>query len=188
MSWEQSVEHMVEFRINEDDGKSSSSHYKINARDFFVPTQVKSQYILRFQLLQFNVNVDSFCIFYFVFLLQDDWVILTADYCQIELRLMAHFSKDNSLIELLSNAEADIFSMVAAKWRNKHESSVSSQDREQTKKLVYGILYGMGPNTLAEQLECSADEAAERIQNFKKSFPGVASWLHEAVSSCRKKG
>ncbi|XP_057799459.1 helicase and polymerase-containing protein TEBICHI [Salvia miltiorrhiza] len=153
----QCVEHMVEFKTNEVDGESCASHYKINARDFFVPTQ-------------------------------DDWVLLTADYCQIELRLMAHFSKDYSLIELLTSPQADVFTMIAAKWSEKHESSVSSQDRERTKRLVYGILYGMGPNTLAEQLDCSADEAAERIQNFKKSFPGVASWLQEAVTSCHKKG
>ncbi|KAG6389488.1 hypothetical protein SASPL_150956 [Salvia splendens] len=153
----QSVEHMVEFEMNEGDGKSCVSHYKINARDFFVPTQ-------------------------------DDWVLLTADYCQIELRLMAHFSKDRSLIELLTSPQADVFTMIAAKWSEKHESSVSSQDRERTKRLVYGILYGMGPNTLAEQLDCSPDEATETIQNFKKSFPGVASWLQEAVTACHKKG
>ncbi|KAH6757052.1 hypothetical protein C2S51_038889 [Perilla frutescens var. frutescens] len=153
----QCVEHMVEFRMNEDGGESCADHYKINARDFFVPTQ-------------------------------EDWVLLTADYCQIELRLMAHFSKDSSLIELLTSPQADVFTMIASKWKGKHESSVSSQDREQTKRLVYGILYGMGPNTLAEQLDCSVDEAAERIQNFKKSFPGVASWLQEAVTSCHKKG
>lgn len=101
---------------------------------------------------------------------------------------MAHFSKDYSLIKLLTSPQADVFTMIAAKWSEKHESSVSSQDRDQTKRLVYGILYGMGPNTLAEQLDCSADAAAERIQNFKKSFPGVASWLQEAVTSCHKKG
>ncbi|KAI3468240.1 hypothetical protein Pfo_024903 [Paulownia fortunei] len=139
----QCVEHMVEFKMNEDDGESGASHYKINARDFFVPTQ-------------------------------DDWLLLTADYSQIELRLMA--------------PQADVFTMIAAKWSEKHESSVSSQERDQTKRLVYGILYGMGPNTLAEQLDCSPDEAAERIRNFKKSFPGVASWLQEAVTSCHKKG
>ncbi|KAK6161831.1 hypothetical protein DH2020_001672 [Rehmannia glutinosa] len=153
----QCVEHMVEFKINEDDGESGDSHYKINARDFFVPTQ-------------------------------DDWLLLTADYSQIELRLMAHFSKDDSLIKLLTSPQADVFTMIAAKWSEKHESSVSSQERDQTKRLVYGILYGMGPNTLAEQLDCSPDEAAERIRNFKKSFPGVASWLQEAVKSCHRKG
>ncbi|KAL3650829.1 hypothetical protein CASFOL_007232 [Castilleja foliolosa] len=153
----QCVEHMIELKMNEDDGESGDCHYKINARDFFIPTQ-------------------------------DDWLLLTADYSQIELRLMAHFSKDDSLIKLLTSPQADVFTMIAAKWSEKSEFSVSSQERDQTKKLVYGILYGMGPNTLAEQLCCTPDEAAERIQNFKKLFSGVASWLQEAVTSCHKKG
>lgn len=101
---------------------------------------------------------------------------------------MAHFSKDYSLIKLLASPQADVFTMIAAKWNEKHESSVSSQERDQTKRLIYGILYGMGPNTLAEQLDCVPDEAAEKIRNFKKSFPAVASWLQEVVTSCHKKG
>lgn len=119
---------------------------------------------------------------------EDNWLLLAADYSQIELRLMAHFSKDTSLIELLGKTHGDIFTMIAAKWTEKEESTVTSQERDQTKRLVYGILYGMGPNTLSEQLNCSLDEAAEKIQNFKRSFPGVASWLQQAVTSCRQKG
>ncbi|XP_074344440.1 helicase and polymerase-containing protein TEBICHI isoform X2 [Apium graveolens] len=119
---------------------------------------------------------------------QENWLLLAADYSQIELRLMAHFSKDPSLVELLSKRNSDVFRMIAAKWTGKVESSVSSTEREQTKKLIYGILYGMGVNTLAEQLECSSEDAAEKIQNFKRSFQGVASWLQEAVMCCRRKG
>ncbi|RZC75410.1 hypothetical protein C5167_050892 [Papaver somniferum] len=119
---------------------------------------------------------------------QDNWLLLTADYSQIELRLMAHFSKDSSLIRLLSKPNGDVFTMLAARWTGQQESKVSSKERDQTKKLVYGILYGMGPKTLAEQLDCSSDNAAEKIQSFKSSFPGVASWLQEAVESCRQKG
>lgn len=101
---------------------------------------------------------------------------------------MAHFSKDSSLIELLSKSQGDVFTMIAARWIGCSEDSVGSENREQTKRMVYGILYGMGANSLAEQLDCTSDEAAERIKNFKSSFPGVASWLHEAVASCRSKG
>ena len=101
---------------------------------------------------------------------------------------MAHFSKDTSLIELLSKPHGDVFTMIAAKWTDNEESAVTSQERDQTKRLVYGILYGMGPNTLAEQLNCSLDDATEKIHSFKRSFPGVASWLLEAVTSCRQKG
>ncbi|CAK7353378.1 unnamed protein product [Dovyalis caffra] len=150
----QCVEHAVEFEMSTDKKGDDvePERYKINARDFFIPTQ-------------------------------DNWLLLTADYSQIELRLMAHFSKDSTLIELLSNPHGDVFSMIAARWTEKPEDSVSSVERDQTKRLVYGILYGMGANTLAEQLVCSPDEAAEKIKSFKSSFPGVASWLHGAGSA-----
>lgn len=101
---------------------------------------------------------------------------------------MAHFSKDSSLIKLLSEPQGDVFTMIAAKWIGKTESIVSQEERDQTKRLIYGILYGMGAKSLAEQIDCSSDEAAERIESFKRSFPGVASWLQEAVTSCREKG
>lgn len=124
----------------------------------------------------------------FIVSLQENWLLLTADYSQIELRLMAHFSKDSSLVELLSKPDGDVFTMMAARWTGCSEVSVDSQEREQIKRMVYGILYGMGVNSLAEQLDCTSDEAAEKIANFKSSFPGVASWLREAVASCRSKG
>ncbi|XP_052209368.1 helicase and polymerase-containing protein TEBICHI isoform X2 [Diospyros lotus] len=156
----QCVEHMVEFRMSKDgkDGNDSDvDHYRINPREFFLPTQ-------------------------------ENWLLLAADYSQIELRLMAHFSQDNSLIELLREPHGDVFIMIAAKWTGKEESAITPEERDQTKRLVYGILYGMGPNTLAEQLNCSLDDAVEKIQSFKRSFPGVASWLQEVVTSCRQKG
>ncbi|CAH9127303.1 unnamed protein product [Cuscuta epithymum] len=101
---------------------------------------------------------------------------------------MAHFSKDSSLIELLSDPNGDVFTMIAARWTGKLQSMVSSKERDQTKRLIYGILYGMGAKSLAEQLDCSTDEAFEKIQSFKRFFPGVASWLQEAVSFCQEKG
>ncbi|KAJ0030524.1 hypothetical protein Pint_12783 [Pistacia integerrima] len=156
----QCVENMVEVKINDKDkceDNLDADHYKINARDFFVPTQ-------------------------------ENWLVLTADYSQIELRLMAHFSKDSALIDLLSKPKGDVFTMIAARWTGKPEDSIGLHEREQTKRLIYGILYGMGPNTLSEQLNCCSDEAKEKIKSFKSSFPGVAAWLHEAVSSCQQKG
>ncbi|KAL0698098.1 hypothetical protein Bca4012_054220 [Brassica carinata] len=155
----QTVEHEVEFTLDKS-GKevnSDADRCKINARDFFIPTQ-------------------------------ENWLLLTADYSQIELRLMAHFSRDSSLIAQLSQPEGDVFTMIAAKWTGKTEDSVGPHDRDQTKRLIYGILYGMGANRLAEQLECSSDEAKEKIRSFKSSFPAVTSWLNETVSFCQEKG
>lgn len=119
---------------------------------------------------------------------QENWLLLTADYSQIELRLMAHFSRDSSLIAKLSQPEGDVFTMIAAKWTGKAEDSVSPHDRDQTKRLIYGILYGMGASRLAEQLECSSDEAKEKIRSFKSSFPAVTSWLNKTISFCQEKG
>ncbi|XP_059641680.1 helicase and polymerase-containing protein TEBICHI isoform X1 [Cornus florida] len=156
----QCVEHKVDFKMHNNDKDSGNSDAD-----------------------QYTINARDFFV-----PTEDNWLLLTADYSQIELRLMAHFSKDPSLIELLSKPHGDVFTMIAAKWTGKTESTVNSQERDQTKRLVYGILYGMGANTLSEQLECSSDEAAERIQSFKRLFPGVASWLQEAITSCRQKG
>lgn len=101
---------------------------------------------------------------------------------------MAHFSKDSALIELLSKPHGDVFTMMSAIWTGRAEDSVSSNERDQMKRLIYGILYGMGADTLAEQLNCTSDEAKEKIKCFKSSFPGIASWLREAILSCRQKG
>ncbi|KAL1210307.1 Helicase and polymerase-containing protein TEBICHI [Cardamine amara subsp. amara] len=119
---------------------------------------------------------------------QENWLLLTADYSQIELRLMAHFSRDSSLIAQLSQSKGDVFMMIAAKWTGKAEDSVSPHDRDQTKRLIYGILYGMGAKRLAEQLECSSDAAKEKIRSFKSSFPAVTSWLNETITFCQEKG
>ncbi|PON76489.1 DNA polymerase A [Parasponia andersonii] len=155
----QCVEHMVVFKINKDKNGSDAD------ADCY------------------EINARD----YFV-PTRDKWLLLTADYSQIELRLMAHFSKDSSLIELLSKPHGDVFTMIASRWTGCPEDSVGSDERDQTKRLVYGILYGMGANTLAEQLGCSPAEAGEKIQSFKSSFPGVASWLHEVVAHCHEKG
>ncbi|CAI9282087.1 unnamed protein product [Lactuca saligna] len=101
---------------------------------------------------------------------------------QIELRLMAHFSKDQSLIDLLLTPLGDVFNMITAKWSGKEESLVGPKERDQTKRLIYGILYGIGANSLVEQLEWSSDDARDKIQSFKRSFPRVASWLKEFVA------
>ena len=119
---------------------------------------------------------------------QDDWVLLSADYSQIEVRLMAHFSGDSSLIDLLSRPSGDLFKTITARWTGIAETSITAKQREHTKRLVYGILYGMGINALAEQLECSVAEAAKKYNRFKTAFPGVANWLKEAVRNCREHG
>lgn len=182
---------MVVFTTHQTDQYSSSSlgcnHHQINARDIFVPSEVMHHFKVLSSVALFRYKLTNKHS-HNIILLQDDWLLLTADYSQIELRLMAHFSKDLSLIELLSKPDGDVFIMMASRWTSKPESSINSDERDYTKRLVYGILYGMGPNALGEQLQCSPEEATEKIQSFKYSFPGISTWLDEAVSSCRQKG
>ncbi|CAD6336670.1 unnamed protein product, partial [Miscanthus lutarioriparius] len=157
----QCVEHLVEF----DTGKSDKDYSSVSV-DY-----------------HHKINARDFFI-----PTKENWLFVTADYSQIELRLMAHFSKDPTLVELLSKPDGDVFTMIASRWADKEEALISSKERENTKRFIYGILYGMGANSLAEQLECSTEEAAQKIQSFRRFFPGVSSWLHEVVLSCRQKG
>ncbi|KAH9571445.1 hypothetical protein CY35_02G094300 [Sphagnum magellanicum] len=120
--------------------------------------------------------------------LQEGWVLLSADYSQIEIRLMAHFSGDPSLISLLSKPAGDVFRMLAAQWTGLSESAITEQQREHTKRLVYGLLYGMGVNTLSEHLQCPLTDAQQMLDQFKATFPAVAVWLNQAVQSCRQNG
>ncbi|KAL2622687.1 hypothetical protein R1flu_002892 [Riccia fluitans] len=119
---------------------------------------------------------------------QDGWVLLSADYSQIEVRLMAHFAEDAAMIDLLSRPSGDLFRLIAAQWTGQTEESVTSKQREQTKRLVYGILYGMGVQTLAEHLEASLSEASLYLERFRAAFPGITSWLNQALIDCRQRG
>lgn len=113
---------------------------------------------------------------------------MSADYSQIELRLMAHFSEDAALIALLSKPSGDLFRMITSQWTGNEETAVTDKQREQTKRLVYGILYGMGVQALAEQLDCSIAEASINLEKFRSAFPGVQAWLQKACVNCRISG
>ncbi|GIL88385.1 hypothetical protein Vretifemale_16356, partial [Volvox reticuliferus] len=115
-------------------------------------------------------------------------VILTADYKQIELRLMAHFSNDTALCELLRNPNQDPFTLLAAEWKRVPVQQVTPEVRVQAKRLAYGMLYGMGTSTLAMELGVSLHEAAELSDNFRRAIPGVDRWTKEVVEECRNCG
>lgn len=78
----------------------------------------------------------------------EGWVLVGADYSGLEMRLSAHFAQDESLIAFF-NSGKDIHSSVAAHWLKKDVGAVTKTERENSKKLVYGIMYGIGPRSLA---------------------------------------
>ncbi|XP_033740640.1 LOW QUALITY PROTEIN: DNA polymerase theta-like [Pecten maximus] len=114
-------------------------------------------------------------------------VMLAADYSQLELRMIAHLSGDSKLARIL-NQDGDVFKMIAAQWKNVSVDHVTPQQRQQAKQVCYGMVYGIGPKALGEQLEVDENEAAVFIETFKSRYPGMRTFLRKAVETCRDKG
>ncbi|CAH1258668.1 POLN [Branchiostoma lanceolatum] len=92
---------------------------------------------------------------------------LAADFQSIEFRLLAHFSKDPSLLKVFQgDGTKDVFVELASQWMNVPPGSVQTAERERTKRVVYSIMYGVGPEKLATYLNVSAAEAKGFISSF----------------------
>ncbi|XP_042167173.1 DNA polymerase theta [Oncorhynchus tshawytscha] len=114
-------------------------------------------------------------------------MVLAADYSQLELRVLAHLSKDKRLLQVL-NGGADVFRCIAAEWKNIDLETVDDTLRQQAKQICYGIIYGMGAKSLGEQMGIEEDDAGAYIESFKDRYTGVHRFLKETVCSCVKKG
>ncbi|KAI4495700.1 hypothetical protein M0802_008535 [Mischocyttarus mexicanus] len=114
-------------------------------------------------------------------------VLLSADYCQLELRILAHFSKDPILCNILCK-EGDIFKNIAATWNNVSEDQIDDNTRQNTKQLCYGMIYGMGVKTLAENLKVTETEAKKFLESFINAYPGINVWLKNVNLEAHKNG
>ncbi|KAF6260747.1 hypothetical protein COO60DRAFT_857116 [Scenedesmus sp. NREL 46B-D3] len=112
-------------------------------------------------------------------------VLVSADYCQIELRLMAHFSADASLLGALARPGADPFVELAASWLRLDKAQVTPEQRGHAKRLAYGLLYGMGPSALAADLGVSMGQAVQLADDFRRSHPGLDAWIKGIIGGCR---
>jgi DNA polymerase I-like protein with 3'-5' exonuclease and polymerase domains len=101
------------------------------------------------------------------------FVLLSADYRQIELRLMAHFAADERLVAKLNGDPIDIFRALAASLVHITPDEVTPEQRKKTKELFYGLSYGMGTAALAAKLECGENEAAEWKRRYLSAYPVV---------------
>ena len=128
-----------------------------------------------------NVNVRS------AFQTIDDYVVLSTDYAQLELRLMAHFSKDEVLLASIRSGQ-DLFVQIAAKWQGVDESAVTPEMRTKAKRLCYGILYGMGAERLAGELKCDMAKAREQAEAFKRCLRGVDKWKEQVNAMVMREG
>ena len=114
-------------------------------------------------------------------------LLLTADYSQIELRILAHFSKDPVFVEAF-RADKDIHRETAAIIFETPAEHVTDRMRDQAKTVNFATLYGQGPFSLARGLGISLDEAKECIDQYFDRFAGVRRFLDEQVEQAREKG
>ncbi len=113
--------------------------------------------------------------------------ILSADYSQIELRLMAHMSEDPNMIEAFRNNE-DIHAATASKIYGLSIAEVSREMRSKAKTANFGIIYGISGFGLSQRLGIPRKEADELIQGYFTSFPGVRSYMNKSIMNAHAKG
>lgn len=114
-------------------------------------------------------------------------VFLTADYSQLELRMLAHMSGDKKLKQFL-NSEGDVFKMIAGEWLGLPAAAISDKERQDTKQICYGMIYGIGPKALGEQMGISDNEASQFMETFRSKYPTVKKFISKTVQSCRDSG
>jgi len=115
------------------------------------------------------------------------WKILSADYSQIELRVLAHLSDDESLIRAFAEGR-DIHRLTASKIFGVDESQVDDWMRSVGKMVNFAIVYGVTPYGLAARTNLSREEASRVITNYFNSFPRVREYVHRCVQEAKQKG
>lgn len=115
----------------------------------------------------------------------EDHIFLSADYSQVELRLMAHMSEDQAMIDAFNN-EADFHTATAAKIYKLPIEEVNKEMRSRAKTANFGIIYGISAWGLAERLDISRKEGKELITGYFESYPRVKEFMDESVEKARK--
>lgn len=113
-----------------------------------------------------------------------DGYIVSADYSQIELRLMAHFSGDESLIEAFTSG-ADVHAATASRLLGIPVEEVTDDQRRKAKTVNFGIIYGISPFGLSERMGISVSEAKEFILQYFKTYPGVSEYITKVIDFAR---
>ncbi|MEF9931794.1 MAG: DNA polymerase, partial [Bacteroidales bacterium] len=113
--------------------------------------------------------------------------IVSADYSQIELRLMAHLSGDIGLIEAF-NQNKDIHTATAAKVFKIEETEVSKEQRSRAKVANFGIIYGISAFGLSQRLGMTRTDSKELIEEYFKNYPGVKEYMNNMIEKAKKEG
>ena len=116
-----------------------------------------------------------------------DSVILSADYSQIELRIMAHFSNEPELVRAF-NEDLDIHTRTAALVYSVDENDVTSEQRRSAKVVNFGIMYGAGPFRMSKELGIGMKEAKTLIETYFKTYPGIQEYITKTIEEAHVKG
>ncbi|UCH83610.1 MAG: DNA polymerase I, partial [Candidatus Latescibacterota bacterium] len=117
----------------------------------------------------------------------DDWVLLDADYSQIELRIMAHLSQDAELLTAFAEDD-DVHRRTAARIAGVAADEVTDDMRSRAKTVNFGIMYGMGARGLAQSLGIDIDEAKKFIEDYFAGYPGVKRFIDDTILGAKQDG
>lgn len=117
----------------------------------------------------------------------EGYALISADYSQIELRIVAAMSGDPVMCEAFRNNK-DVHTATAAKVYGVEEEAVTKEMRRKAKSVNFGIIYGQGAFGLAENLGISRSEAKTIIDNYKKEFAGITKYMDDMINYCREHG
>ena len=116
-----------------------------------------------------------------------EWTLVSADYSQIELRVLAHLSQDAALLEAFNGGE-DIHSATGALMYDVPIENVTSDMRRISKVLNFGVIYGLSPFGISQQTEFSPDEGQKFIDNYFSKYPGIRDYLDSVKQQAREDG
>ena len=121
------------------------------------------------------------------FIADEGHLFLSADYSQIELRLVSDFAKDETMLQAFRNGD-DIHSITAAKIYHKTPEEVTADERRHAKTANFGILYGISAFGLASRLGIPRSDAKQIIDNYFETFPTIKRYMHDSVEFARDNG
>ena len=121
------------------------------------------------------------------FIAKPDFSILSADYSQIELRILAHLSKDSGLIQAFKDNK-DIHTITASEIFNTKIEKITSEQRRYAKIINFGLIYGMGAFGLAKNLNITRGDAQNYIQEYFNKYPTVLQYMEESKQFAREHG
>ncbi|XP_053687275.1 DNA polymerase theta [Sabethes cyaneus] len=115
-------------------------------------------------------------------------LLLSADFCQLELCVLTHLSQDRRLLAVMKGGK-DVFRGIAAKWNGiEDERLVSDELRNCTKAIVYGVVYGMGVKSMAAELNLDEDAARTLMEQFHGTYPEIRRYTEKVVQITRERG